>query len=212
VYLLPDDVPPARAVLAANLETAVNGLWDARAPIGGRITVIGAGTVGCLSAWLATSMRGAQVELVDVNTERAGIANALGTRFATPETAMKDADVVIHASGSPAGLDLALRVAGFEASVVELSWYGNHVVPVSLGEAFHSRRLTLLSSQVGSVSRFQRARWDHRRRMRLVLSLLADPSLDVLFTGESDFETLPDVMARLASSPGSTVCHRIRYA
>jgi hypothetical protein len=212
VHLVPDQVPPARAVLAANLETAVNGLWDAEAPIGGRITVIGAGTVGCLSAWLAARMPGAAVELVDVNIERAHIADAIGARFATPDTVCKEADVVIHASGSPAGLDLAFRVAGFEARVVEISWYGRNVVPVALGEAFHSRRLTLLASQVGSVARSQRPRWNNRRRMQLALSLLSDPALDALFTGESDFEALPDLMPRLASSSGSTVCHRIRYA
>jgi 2-desacetyl-2-hydroxyethyl bacteriochlorophyllide A dehydrogenase len=212
VYVLPDGVPPARAVLAANLETAINGLWDGQAPVGGRISVIGGGTVGCLAAWLAARIPGAEVELVDVNARRAEIANALGARFATPETACNEADVVIHASGSPAGLDLALRVAGFEASVVELSWYGRDVVPVALGGAFHSRRLTLVSSQVASVSRAQRARWQPRRRMQLALSLLVDPVLDVLFTDESDFESLPEVMSRLARSPGETVCHRIRYA
>jgi NADPH:quinone reductase-like Zn-dependent oxidoreductase len=211
VHVLPDGVPAQRAVLAANLETAINGLWDARPHVGDRISVIGGGTVGCLVAWIAGRTPGCEVELVDTNSARASVARALGVGFAAPERAMEGADIVIHASGSASGLALALRVAGFEATIVEMSWYGNHVVPLPLGEGFHARRLTIRSSQVGCLAPSQRARWDARRRMQLALSMLADPALDVLITGESPFETLPQVMAQLAASPGETLCHRIRY-
>jgi NADPH:quinone reductase-like Zn-dependent oxidoreductase len=211
VHVLPDGVPAQRAVLAANLETAINGLWDARPHVGDRISVVGGGTVGCLVAWIAGRTPGGEVELVDTNAARAPVARALGVRFAEPERAMEGADVVIHASGSAAGLALALRIAAFEATIVDLSWYGNQVVPLPLGEAFHARRLTIKSSQVGHVAPSQRARWDTRRRMQLALSMLADPALDALITGESPFETLPEVMAQLASAPGETLCHRIRY-
>jgi hypothetical protein len=210
-YILPDGVPPQRAVLAANLETAVNGLWDAAPKAGDRIAVIGAGTVGCLAAWLAGRMPGCDVELVDINPERASIARMLGVRFALPEAATEDADLVIHASGSPSGLDRALQIAGFEATILEMSWYGTHIVSVPLGAAFHARRLTLKSSQVGTLAASQRARWDARRRMRLTFTLLSDSVLDALITGESDFDALPEVMADLATAPGNTICHRIRY-
>jgi threonine dehydrogenase-like Zn-dependent dehydrogenase len=152
------------------------------------------------------------VEIIDVNPRRASIARTLGVAFARPDTASTDADVVVHASGSPEGLDLALRVAGAEAKVVEMSWYGDRSVAVPLGEAFHSRRLTIKSSQVGTIPESQRSRWTTRRRMELALRLLADPSLDVLITGESDFEELPLVMTRLAGAAGDTLCHRIRYS
>ena len=151
------------------------------------------------------------MELVDTNPARAAVAEALRVRFAAPERARDGADLVIHASGSAAGLALALRLAGFEATIVEMSWYGDRVVPLPLGEAFHARRLTIKSSQVGSIAPSQRARWDTHRRMQLALSMLADSALDVLITGESPFETLPQVMAQLASAPGETLCHRIRY-
>src|SRR6185436_18806883 len=190
-------VPPERAVLAANLETAINGVWYARVQIGERVAVIGAGTVGSLVAWLASRIPGCDVQLVDINPGRASIARALGVRFAEPAGAASDADVVIHASGAAAGLDLALQLAGLEATIVEMSWYGDRIVPLPLGGAFHAKRLTIASSQVGRVASSQRARWDTRRRMQLALQLLADASLDALITGESDFDSLPAVMAGL---------------
>jgi threonine dehydrogenase-like Zn-dependent dehydrogenase len=212
VYVIPDDVPPERAVLAANLETAINGLWDASVKLGDRIAVIGAGTVGCLVAWLAGQLPGCSVELVDINSHREAIAHALGVHFAHPETVGQDQDLIIHTSGSPAGLALALRIAGFEATIVEMSWYGDQIVPVSLGQSFHARRLTLRSSQVGTVASSQRARWSTRRRMELALTLLKAPALDALMTGESHFEDLPEVMAQLAAAGGDTLCHLIRYS
>ena len=211
VYVLPEHVPANRAVLAANLETAINGVWDARPHVGDRIAVIGAGTVGCLVAWLASRMAGCEVQLVDVNPNRRAVATTLGVSFATPDQANENADVVIHASGSASGLDLALLVAGFETHIVEMSWYGTDTVPIALGNAFHSKRLSIVSSQVGRVATSQRARWDHRRRMELALSMLTDSALDALITGESGFEELPEVMTRLASEPADTICHRIRY-
>jgi hypothetical protein len=211
-HLLPDEVPPSRAVLAANLETALNGLWDARPHIGDRIAVVGGGTVGCLAAWLAARIPGCIVELIDTNPRRAAIARALSVRFAEPAAATVDADLVIHASGSSAGLELALRLAAFESSIVELSWFGDQLVPLSLGGAFHAKRLKIRSSQVGSVAPSQRPRWDAGRRMQLALSLLAHDELDGLITGESTFDALPDVMRVLAMSPGDVLCHRIKYS
>jgi 2-desacetyl-2-hydroxyethyl bacteriochlorophyllide A dehydrogenase len=212
VHLIPDDVPAARAVLAANLETAINGVWDGSVQVGDRVTIVGAGTVGCLAAYVAGRIPGCDVELIDVNASRAAIATALGVGFAAPDAARRDRDVVIHASGSPSGLECALAIAGFEATIVEMSWYGDRSVRVPLGEAFHVRRLTIRSSQVGSVATSQRARWDARRRMQLALALLRDPTLDVVITGESAFDDLPVLMEQLAASPGNTICHRVRYA
>jgi threonine dehydrogenase-like Zn-dependent dehydrogenase len=211
VHPLPDDVPPRRAVLAANLETAINGLWDGRPHVGDRISVIGAGAVGCLLAWLASRIAGCHVELCDINPHRRAVADRLDVSFREPAALTGDADLVFHASGSPAGLATAMSVAGNEATVVDLTWYGDQMVPVALGEAFHSRRLTVRSSQVGRLSPIQTPRWDHRRRMVLALSLLADDSLDALISGESPFDELPSVMARLAAAPGDTLCHLIRY-
>ncbi len=208
---IPDSVPNERAVLAANMETAINGLWDAAPRIGDRISVVGAGVVGSLVAALATRIAGTEVELVDVDPTKRALAEALGCRFAEPDKARGEADLVIHASGRSAGLATALRLAAFEATVLELSWYGAEPVAVPLGEAFHSRRLTLRSSQVGAVARSQRARWSHRRRMSLALEMLADPMFDALIGQGSRFADLPDTLARLASQPAGELCHVVRY-
>ena len=208
---LPHALPAERAVLAANLETAVNGLWDAAPRLGDRIAVVGAGVVGAACAWLASRIPGCEVQLVDIDPGREGLARRLGVDFALPEQAHADADLVIHASGAPAGLVTALGLAGFEARVVELSWYGDRQVTLPLGEGFHQRRLRLISSQVGNVADSQRSRWDYRRRIELTLRLLEEPALDCLITGEDAFADLPAVQARLAEAQSGTLMHRIRY-
>ena len=211
VHPLPDGLEPRRAVLAANLETAINGVWDAGIGCGDRIAVVGAGTVGCLVAWLAARTPGTDVQLIDLDAAKARVAAALGIGFASPQQARGEADVVFHTSGAPQGLVTALALAGFESTVVEMSWYGSAAVPLPLGEAFHSQRLTLRSSQVGAVPADRRARWSRARRLELALRLLGDERLDVLLTGDAPFRELPQLMARLADAPGGVLCQVIRY-
>lgn len=211
VVPLPEGLPLARAVLAANMETAVNALWDAAPAVGDRIAVVGGGVVGSLVAWLCSRMPGARVELIDINPARAALAEALGVSFRLPDEATPECDLVFHASGNPAGLCQALDLAGQEATVIEMSWFGRREVCLPLGGAFHARRLTLRSSQVGRIPPPRAPRWAYRQRMELALSLLADPCLDALISGESDFFDLPACMPQLLVAPGSTLCHRIRY-
>ncbi len=207
VLPVPDGVPAERAVLAANMETAVNALWDAAPRVGDRVTVVGGGVLGCLCAYLLSRHPGLEVEVVDVRPERALVAEALGARFALPAAAAVDRDLVVHASGSAAGLRSALGLAAPDSTVLELSWFGDAEVSLPLGGAFHRRRLQLRSSQVGTLSPHARPRFDFRARLALALELCRDPTLDVLFDAESAFESLPELMPRLA--PG--LCHRLRY-
>lgn len=211
VHVLPDGLPPERAVLAAGMETAINALWDAPPRLGDRIAVIGAGTIGCLAAWLAAAVPGTRVQLVDINPARAAVVAGLGVEFASPESVSGDCDLVVHASASAAGLACALRVAGLEATVLELSWYGSREPAVPLGANFHAGRLLLRSSQVGTVAAQQRPRWSHAARLRLALSMLGDARLDFLVSGEDAFEDLPAVLSRLAAPGADALCHRIRY-
>jgi NADPH:quinone reductase-like Zn-dependent oxidoreductase len=211
VVEVPDGVPPARAVLAGTVETAVNALWDAAPLVGDRIAVLGAGMVGCCVARLAAGFPGAQVELVDIDPARAPVAEALGVDFATPETATAGCDLVVHASASSAGLQRALELLAPEGSVIELSWYGDREVTLALGGSFHSGRLAIRGSQVGAVSPARRGRRGYGDRLALALRLLRDPAFDALLSGESRFADLPDVLQQLTENRLPAICHLISY-
>jgi 2-desacetyl-2-hydroxyethyl bacteriochlorophyllide A dehydrogenase len=211
VIPVPDGVPPARAVLAGTVETAVNALWDAAPLVGDRITVVGAGMVGCSVARLAARIPGVRVQLVDSDPARAGVAEALGVEFALPAEAATGRDLVVHASATSAGLQRSLDLLAPEGTVIELSWYGDREVNLSLGGEFHSRRLTIRSSQVGTVSPARQGRRTFADRLALALELLRDPVFDALITGESRFDQLPDVLARMAAGEQPGLCHLITY-
>ncbi|MFC5393709.1 zinc-dependent alcohol dehydrogenase [Bosea vestrisii] len=205
---LPKGLPARRAVLAANMETALNAHWDAGSGPADRIVVVGGGVLGLLVAYIAARLPGAEVTLVDLDESRAALAQALGCRFALPADCPGDADLVFHASASAAGLATAIGAAGFEARIVELSWYGEGSVAAPLGGAFHARRLQLISSQVGQVSPSRRARFDYARRMQAALALLADEWLDALITDEIAFTDAPARLPALFAGAGLTAVLR----
>jgi hypothetical protein len=207
---VPATVPPSRAVLAANMETALNAVWDAEGRFA-KVAVVGAGVVGALTGFVCRMLTGADVTLVDINPARASVAAALGLRFATPDEASAGCDLVFHASASSAGLATALGLARDEATIIELSWYGDAAVPVPLGGAFHSRRLKLVASQVGKVAPSHRATWSHRRRLEHAISLLADDRLDVLLEPAIAFEDLPDRLPFVLAAGSATLCQVIQY-
>lgn len=207
---LPAELPPERGVLAANMETALNIVWDASILPGERVAVFGAGVVGTLVAFLASKIAGVDLVLVDPDLERASLASSLGIAFTSPNGLEGEFDCLINASGASAALSQAIDLAGFEARIVEASWYGQRQVSLSLGGAFHSKRLSLVSSQVGHVAKVQRARWSYRRRLEKAMQLLCEPSLDILISGESQFSDLPQDYARILTTT-STLCHRVRY-
>jgi threonine dehydrogenase-like Zn-dependent dehydrogenase len=208
---VPAGVPAARAVLAGTVETAVNALWDAAPLIGDRIAVVGGGMVGCSVAAVLAGFPGAKVQLVDADPSRAAVAEKLGVGFAIPADATGDCDVVVHASATSAGLTRSLELLAAEATVIELSWYGDKQVSVPLGEFFHSRRLVVKSSQVGGIAPARRGRRTYADRLALSLELLADPRFDALITGQSDFDELPDVLPRLADGSLPAMCHVVNY-
>lgn len=210
LHPVPDAVPTRRAVLAANMETALNITWDAAALTGERVLVIGAGVVGLLAAHLLARVPGMMLTVIDSDPAKARVAAALGLGFAAPADAPSEAELIVHASGSPEGLALALGRAAFEARIVEASWFGDRLVPLALGEAFHSRRLRLISSQVGAVATPMRGRRSHAERLALALALLDDARLDVLLDGPTPFADLPATMARLAAHHGA-LCPVIAY-
>ena len=211
IVFLPEGVSLERAVLAANMETALNAVWDATPGPGDRIAVIGGGVVGCLVAYLCGHLPGAEVTLVDINPKRAAIARLLGVHFSSPEMAPSDCDVVFHCSASAAGLATAMEAAGNESTVLELSWYGANLVQAPLGGAFHSRQIRLQSSQVGHVSSSHRPRWTHQRRLQIALKMLTDARLDALLETAVDFFDLPDRLTDLLGARSDALCCLIQY-
>lgn len=206
-----DDVPPARAVLAANMETALNIVWDGAIQPGDRVVVVGCGVVGALVGYLAARIPGTEVCLSDIDPNRAVLAHALGCEFAAPNDAPGEADVVVHASATAAGLTSAIGLAATEAAIVEASWYGTGTTAAPLGGRFHQRRLRLIGSQVGRIPPSHAARWSFRRRLQKALSLLADPALDALISGETAFDDLAQRYGAILDDP-ATLCHRVRFA
>lgn len=211
VAVVPEEVPPARAVLAGTVDTAVNALWDAAPLLGDRVTVVGAGMVGCSVARLLARFPGARVTLVDVDATRADVAAALGVDFATPADAVGGQDLVVHTSATSAGLQQSLDLLAAEGTVFDLSWYGDAETRLSLGGTFHSGRLNIRASQVGMVSPARRGRRSPADRLALALDLLRDPAFDALLSGASRFDELPGVMARLADGTLPALCHTISY-
>ncbi len=212
VVLVPDAVPARRATLAASMETALNALWDSGAGAGDRIVVVGAGLIGLLIAFLAAGLPGAEVTAVDPDPARGALATAFGARFSTDSATVGEADVVFHTSASSAGLTDAIACCAMEASLVEVSWYGDTAVTVCLGGAFHAKRLRLVSSQVGALPPLRVARWTHTRRLMKALDLLADPRLDALISEEVAFADLPGALGRILGGDPAGVATVVRYS
>ena len=208
---LPDGVPARRAVLAGAVETAVNAVWDAAPRLGDRVAVVGAGLIGSAVAGVLRRFPLERLQLIDIDPARATVAASFGLDFVHPEQALADCDIVVHASGNGAGLSRCLELAGDEAEVIELSWYGSRETSVNLGADFHSRRLAIRASQVGSVSAARRSRRTPADRLGLALEVLRDDAYDVLLTGSSPFAELPAVMSRLANGELDAICHVIDY-
>lgn len=202
VRAIPDGIPATRATLAANLETGVNAAWDARVGLGDRALVVGGGVVG-LACALAAARSGADVTVVEPAGHRRDAALAIGAARAVATDGELDGrfDVVFEVTGRPESLTSAIERAADEARVVIASFYGARIAPVPLGDAFHRRRLSLVSSQVSRIPPERAARWDHARRFELVLALLQDARLDAMIDPPRPFERAAEVYAELDARP-----------
>lgn len=209
--ILPEGLPPRRAILAANMETALNAIWDSGVAPGDRVAIVGGGILGGLLAGLVGAIPGVEASLIDVQRDRAELADHMNVSFCDPADAPENCDVVFHTSSSASGAATALACGGFEARIVEVSWFGDTAPALPLGEAFHAKRLTYLSSQVGQVATTHRPRWDYARRMAKALDLLRDEKFDALITREVTFEDLPSMLPEILAPDASGFATAIRY-
>lgn len=208
---VPLNISPRRAVLAANMETALNAVWTGKPCAADKIAIVGGGLVGLLAAYLCQQLPGADVTVIDPMESRATVCQKLGIRHVRHASDTEDCDVVFHASATGAGLQTALGLAGNEATVVELSWYGDQLVPVPLGQGFHSQQIRLLSCQVGHIEASHRPRWDYRRRLEAAMRLLEDDRLDALLEPSIAFQDLPKAAPQIFSPGSDRLCQVIEY-
>lgn len=208
---IPKHIPLRRAALAANMETALNAVWDSGAGPGDRICVVGAGLVGCLVARLCQRLPGAEVTLVDRMRQRRDVAAQLNVNFALGEEAPTGCDIAFHTSASEGGLATAMGCLGDEATLVEMSWYGDKAVSAPFGGAFHAGRHRIISSQVGSISPSRRPRWDYARRMDKAIELLDDPALDHLIDGQVAFKNLPKELPSILAPDADGIATIVTY-
>ena len=199
--ILPDHIGDARATLFPNLETAVNGVWDAALRPAEQAVVVGAGPVGLLLAFVLRRETGTPTIVMEPDADRAAFAADLPWvgEVLSPQDADGAHDVALHASGSPAGLQSALDTVGFEGRVIDLSWYGSTPVTLDLGTAYHHDRKRIQASQVGTVAPNHRGPDGHRVRNEAVLDLLKDDGLDALMARPEPFHQLPTLMQRVYS-------------
>lgn len=199
---LPETLPARRAVLLANMETALNGIWDSGISAGDKVTVIGAGVIGLLIGFLASRIPATTITVIDTQ-DRSKLAGLFGCQFETTPQQGLEADVVFHCSASDSGLQTAFACAGMDSAIVEMSWYGNKSLTLNLGGAFHSKRLRLIGSQVGQIPATHKARWTYQRRMDRALALLDDPRLDELLTHAIAFTDAPQALPSLLDDPAA---------
>lgn len=212
-HVVAAEVPSERALLAGVAEVGLNAVWESQASLADRIAVIGGGLVGLVTALLAARVSPARLQVIETDPRRRAAAGELGLDAVPPEQADGDNDVVLHTSATQQGLRRSLEITGDDATVVEMSWYGDRQPPVPLGADFHARRLRLLASQVGEVAVPKRHRRSRRQRLGAALGLL-DDRFDALVTGSSPLERLPKVMDDFAEGADwtrSQLLHVVTY-
>lgn len=210
LLVLPENLPPARATLISNLETAITAVWDSGVHVGDRALVAGFGIIGSLVARLLSGIPGTEVYVTDSDPHKTGLATRMGFALYEP-LQHPDLDVAFNASATAEGLQSAIDSLGTEGRVIELSWYGTHDVHLWLGDTFHSRRKAILCSQVSTIPAAMRTRWSRQRRRELAARLLCDPVFDQHISHVVRFEELPEVFDRLLTMPSDCLSILVEY-
>jgi len=210
LFILPPTIPLKRATLISNMETAVNAIWDSQVSIGDRVVVVGFGLIGSLVALIVRQIPGVEVQVVEIDKSRQQVARSLG--FGVSDSCKKNHfDMAFHASGSATGLQNAIDAVGLEGPIIELSWYGNRKVDISLGTTFHSLRKQLISSQVSFIPSTKQSGWDFKRRKKTVLNLLHNPVFDHLLDTEVPFKESPSVFEKIRNNDWEPLTCVVKY-
>jgi threonine dehydrogenase-like Zn-dependent dehydrogenase len=201
VFPLPDGIPPRRAVLAGNMETAVNALWDSEISVGDSVLIAGFGIVGALIALLASCIPGVAIVVLETNEKRRSLAAKLGfDLFENFRTGNTPFDAALNTTGDENALQICIDNTGFESQVTEVSFYGTKAVSVRMGGNFHISRKRIAVSQVSNLPLKKLARWDHLRRKQLVYNLLKDNRFDCLVENAVPFHDAPVLFKLIRSN------------
>jgi threonine dehydrogenase-like Zn-dependent dehydrogenase len=207
--LIPDYIPVKRATLVANMETVINAIWDADLQKGTSVLVAGYGTIGALLARICKTQFDCNVYLIEKNENRAILLERHGYRLATENDILYD--VAFNCTANETALQYCIDHVGEEGSVIELSWYGDKKVSLSLGESFHTMRKKIISSQVSSIPKAKRASWNYENRKQLAFSYLNDAFFDELITNEIPFAETQNFFEKLRSENLSGIGYCIKY-
>ena len=212
--VLPAGLPDERAVLSANAETALNAIWDAGLTRGDTVAVFGAGVLGLLIAVIAAKRIDSQIVVIDRLDDRRETVERLGLRFLGPSDEIEyreNFDCIFNTTASGEALQNAINLANFEGRIMEVSWYGNKPVELCLGGRFHSQRLSIISTQVGSVSKQMRPDVSPADRMQLAMAELLDARFDYLLEPPIAFKKLPEAIAGILGENKNALCQLISY-
>ncbi len=192
VFVIPSEIPAQRAVLASQVETAVNAIWDSRISLGDTVLIAGFGLVGAIIALLASGIPGVKVAILEKNEYGKRLQ---GRCVFMCWTSMDDNDevfdVAIHTTGDEKALQFCIDHIGYESQVTEVSFYGKKSVTLMLGETFHTGRKRIVVSQVSQIPSQRMIRWDLERRKKLVFDILKDKRFDLLAGNIIPFEHAP---------------------
>jgi threonine dehydrogenase-like Zn-dependent dehydrogenase len=207
--LIPAFIPLKRATLVANMETVVNAIWDANLTHNNSILIAGYGTVGALLARVCKTRFNAHVDFIERNEDRINALKMHGYQLASIEK--YNYDIAFNCSASNEALQYCIDHVDEEGSIIELSWYGDIKVTLSLGETFHSMRKKIISSQVSNIPKSKRAEWNYEKRKQLAFEYLKDPFFDYLITDEIPFEETPHFFERLRNDNLNGIGYCIKY-
>jgi len=211
LFEIHSNIPAQRATLASNLETALTAVWDAQVNIGDRVLIVGFGLIGSLIARLLSFIPAIYFQIIEIDKERIQHAEKLGFPVSAILRKHSKFDIAFHTSATAEGLQTCIDGVGLEGKIIELSWYGKKPVKINMGGSFHSQRKQIISSQVGKLPSKYNARWDMKRRKKVVFELLENALFDQQITHFIKFVDTPTFFADLRAGKAKGLAYCIEY-
>ncbi len=193
--VIPEQLSPLKAALISNMETVINAIWDADIQGGEKVLIAGFGNIGCLLAETLTHYGVSEIHILEKEEWKKEIISSFG--FSTDVDIDANYDLAFDTTASKTGLQFCLDAVRSEGTVINLSWYGNRTIELSLGGSFHYGRKKIISSQVSVIPEKMKNSWDFKSRKKLVMDLLSQHPYEKYITHIIPFKETPDFFQRL---------------